>query len=69
MPNASDEPISMFHQSDVMPCAARLCGDNASCFEPQADATRTSGRSATSRARRNLSPDLSPWSGYPAPAA
>jgi cytochrome c oxidase assembly factor CtaG len=52
----------MFHQSDVIPCAAPLCGSSAFCFEPQ-PAQRTSGTTAA----RTRHPFFKAESGYPRP--
>src|SRR4051794_7185343 len=65
IPNASVEPMSMFHQSDVIPRAALLCGWSASCCEPQ-PAHSNSGTSAVD-ARRQASPVVNPENGYPRP--
>src|SRR6185437_4939776 len=51
--SARPQPISMFHQSDVMPRAARLCACSASCSEPQPARASTATGSVMSRARGN----------------
>src|SRR4051812_13618713 len=63
MPNASAAPMNMFHQRDVIPRAARLCGSSASCGEPQ-PAQSTSGTSAVD-ACRHTSPVVNLANGYP----
>jgi len=50
-PNASAEPMSMFHQSEEMPWAAPLLGSSASCFEPQPATTSATGANVRNRAR------------------
>jgi hypothetical protein len=59
-PNASAEPMSMFHQSEEMPWAAPLLGSRASCFEPQPATRNATGASVRNRARDRAPNTLSP---------
>ena len=64
--NASEQPMNMFHQSDSMPLAARLCASSAFCFEPQPATANVTAISGARRARSTVSPDLSRClPGYP----
>ena len=59
MPNASAEPMSMFHQSDVIPCAAWLCGVERVLLRAAAARART--RRDERRQRRRPLPTASPF--------